>query len=329
MGRARLLKSEFFRNEALGHMPYLARLMFAGLLTLADREGRLEDRPGRIKVDLFPYDADLGEPEVNQGLVLLDQADLILRYEVNGEPIIQITKWKKHQRPHPREVASVLPSPPENPRRTRKPNLGKPKASHLMKLKPGSSGPSGPSGSSGSSGSSEKKPKPSLDDTTTTLTRARARTGAAAPAAPPSSSSASEGQVAVMAALRSGRARCIPDAERRIVEAAIAGATPAQIADCCVVAAAQKPKGFTANYVLGIVLNCLAEGFYDEPVPTVCAEAMPRYANGRRDELDSIAKDRKRVSDALTGRTRRAQTEADANVIDVPMPEVSHDSHRS
>ena len=33
-----------------------ARLLFVGLWTIADRNGRLEDRPKRIRAELFPYD---------------------------------------------------------------------------------------------------------------------------------------------------------------------------------------------------------------------------------------------------------------------------------
>jgi len=34
----------------------LARLLYPGLWMLADREGRLEDRPLRIKAEILPYD---------------------------------------------------------------------------------------------------------------------------------------------------------------------------------------------------------------------------------------------------------------------------------
>src|SRR5262245_4448792 len=56
MARARLLKPGFFTNEDLVELPPAARLLFAGLWTLADREGRLEDRPKRIKLAVLPYD---------------------------------------------------------------------------------------------------------------------------------------------------------------------------------------------------------------------------------------------------------------------------------
>ena len=48
MARARNIKPGFFANENLAECDPLARLLFAGLWCLADREGRLEDRPKRI-----------------------------------------------------------------------------------------------------------------------------------------------------------------------------------------------------------------------------------------------------------------------------------------
>jgi hypothetical protein len=57
--RTRLLHPEFFRHEGLAELPRDARLLFAGLWTISDRQGRIEDRPRRIQADLFPYDEGL------------------------------------------------------------------------------------------------------------------------------------------------------------------------------------------------------------------------------------------------------------------------------
>lgn len=49
MAGARNIKPGFFTNDVLAACDQLARLLFAGLWTVADRAGRLEDRPKRIK----------------------------------------------------------------------------------------------------------------------------------------------------------------------------------------------------------------------------------------------------------------------------------------
>ena len=50
MSRARNIKPAFFKNELLAELDAFDRLLFIGLWCLADREGRTEDRPKRIKM---------------------------------------------------------------------------------------------------------------------------------------------------------------------------------------------------------------------------------------------------------------------------------------
>jgi len=109
MARARLLKPSFFTNDALGEVEPLGRLLFAGLWCLADREGRLHDRPRRIKAEVLPYD----EVDVNRLLDELAARSLIVRYQVDGRRYVQVTTFSKHQRPHAREVPSTIPGTPE------------------------------------------------------------------------------------------------------------------------------------------------------------------------------------------------------------------------
>ena len=103
MARTRLLKPDFFADEDLAELPFEARLLFAGLWTIADRAGRLEDRPKRIKAQVFPYDA----VNVDALLTRLDAGQFVARYTVDGVAVIQIRTFCKHQNPHHREPESV------------------------------------------------------------------------------------------------------------------------------------------------------------------------------------------------------------------------------
>ncbi len=94
MARIRTIKPEFFKNEQLADLPMSARLLFIGLWTLADKEGRLEDRPKRIKVELFPYD----NLDCDKELSRLQSAGFIERYEVGELKVIQIINFTTHQR---------------------------------------------------------------------------------------------------------------------------------------------------------------------------------------------------------------------------------------
>jgi len=107
MPRSRNIKPAFFANENLADLDYMTRLLFIGLWCLADRDGRLEDRPRRIRGFLFPYETT----EIDDNLARLDEAGFIIRYEVDGCKYIQITNFHKHQNPHCNEAKSTIPAP--------------------------------------------------------------------------------------------------------------------------------------------------------------------------------------------------------------------------
>lgn len=109
VGRIRTIKPELFLDEDLGALPgdYLA--LFVGLWTVADREGRLEWRPARLKATLFPY-REIDLEALAEGL---ERIGKVRRYEVDGKRLLWVCGFVRHQRPHPKEPASVLPPPPE------------------------------------------------------------------------------------------------------------------------------------------------------------------------------------------------------------------------
>ena len=112
MARARNIKPGFFTNEYLSDLQPLARLLFIGLWCYADREGRLEDRPRRLKTDILPYDNCDVEKLLN---TLVESPErFIIRYEVDGKRYIQISNFLKHQNPHIKEPESIIPAPCEN-----------------------------------------------------------------------------------------------------------------------------------------------------------------------------------------------------------------------
>jgi hypothetical protein len=136
MSRARNIKPGFFTNEDLVELPFETRLLFIGLWTLADREGRLEDRPKRIKMAIFPADM----VDVDASLHDLHASGFILRYTGKGIRCIQIVNFAKHQNPHHREAASSLPGPDaqDEPETSPGPAQGQPDASRADSLIPDS-----------------------------------------------------------------------------------------------------------------------------------------------------------------------------------------------
>jgi hypothetical protein len=110
MARARNIKPALFKNEILGVADPLYTLLFEGLWILADREGRVEDRPLRIKGEIFPYREGI---DVNAMLDWLQAEGFIHRYQARGVKCIVIVNFAKHQNPHKNESASELPAPEE------------------------------------------------------------------------------------------------------------------------------------------------------------------------------------------------------------------------
>jgi hypothetical protein len=136
MSRMRQLKPSFFEDEDVAELTPWARLLFLGLLGLADRRGRLEERQAYIRVRVFPFD-DMETARVRL-TDLLDELSrerkhsggaFIVRYEVGGRRYIQIVNFEKHQKPHPKEAESEIPPAPtvtKKPRNyTARQDLGK------------------------------------------------------------------------------------------------------------------------------------------------------------------------------------------------------------
>lgn len=106
--RSRNIKPDYFRDYKLCQLDIFARVLFSGLWCLADREGRLEDCPPRIRADVFPYD----NVDVEKLLESLATSGFITRYTVEDDPrqYIQIKNFHKHQNPHKNEKPSEIPT---------------------------------------------------------------------------------------------------------------------------------------------------------------------------------------------------------------------------
>lgn len=110
MARSRNIKPGFFSNENLVELDFATRLLFIGMWTEADREGRMEDRPKRLKMALFPAD----DVDIESMLCGLEKQGFIVRYQVGECRAIQIVNWSKHQNPHMKETRSVIPAQPSS-----------------------------------------------------------------------------------------------------------------------------------------------------------------------------------------------------------------------
>lgn len=113
--RIRTIKPEWPQDEAIGSVSREARLLYLGLTSQADDEGRLRGGLPLLRAQIYPYDTDLQLPELERWLDELEPQRLITRYEVDGKPYISLPRWADEQRVD-RPTTSRFPEPPANAR---------------------------------------------------------------------------------------------------------------------------------------------------------------------------------------------------------------------
>lgn len=108
--RARNIKPGFFKNEFLAECDPMARLLFAGLWCLVDKEGFAEYRPKRIKAEIFPYDSCNVEKFIEQ-LGTHNFITIWCTLDGHGRKIpkvIEVNNFREHQNPHKNEKGSNI-----------------------------------------------------------------------------------------------------------------------------------------------------------------------------------------------------------------------------
>src|SRR5690348_16547850 len=108
--RIRSLKPEMWADEKVGCVSRDARLLFVGLITMADDDGRLRAMPAAILGHVFPYDLDALK-KLAGWIDELAVAGLALPYTVAGHSYIVLPGFERHQVIN-RRKESTLPSPP-------------------------------------------------------------------------------------------------------------------------------------------------------------------------------------------------------------------------
>jgi hypothetical protein len=103
--RSRNIKPGYFKNDVLCSLDPLVRILFAGLWCYADKSGRFEWRPNRIKAEILPYD----NGEITVMLRTLMEKGFLEHYEVAGVEYGLIPNWHRHQNPHHTEKDSDIP----------------------------------------------------------------------------------------------------------------------------------------------------------------------------------------------------------------------------
>lgn len=131
MPRIRTIKPEFWGDEKLALLDPITRLVFLGLISMADDYGRLLDNVKSIDGMLFPNTDDT----CRDSLETLARLSRIIRYtSASGQKLIQITNWHHQKVDHPSKA--IFPPPPNHQTVDSKEDSGKARASVATPSRP-------------------------------------------------------------------------------------------------------------------------------------------------------------------------------------------------
>ena len=112
MARIRSIHYDALKSEKLAAVSAEAERCYSRLAAHCDDEGRAEDNPRLFAAYLFPLHDDVNGDAVEAWLEDLACAGLIVRYEVDGDPFLFVTRWRDYQKPN-KPTPSKIPPPPD------------------------------------------------------------------------------------------------------------------------------------------------------------------------------------------------------------------------
>ncbi len=106
----RLLKESICTSENIDQLTPLQEILFYRLIVNCDDFGRMDARPKILSARLFPL-KEISVNQIEEALKALLSAELVILYQVNGKPFLQMKTWDRHQQV--RAKRSKYPSPDE------------------------------------------------------------------------------------------------------------------------------------------------------------------------------------------------------------------------
>jgi hypothetical protein len=94
----RLLKEGIVDSAAIDALTADAEVFYYRLLVVADDLGRMDARPAILRARCFPLKESLSTEKIGKWLEALAHAKLLIRYVVDGQPYVAITKWEQRVR---------------------------------------------------------------------------------------------------------------------------------------------------------------------------------------------------------------------------------------
>lgn len=96
MSSKRMIDPALWQSETMSQLTCEQRLLFIGLFSNADDQGRLRGHPSLIRSLIFPYD-DISIKKITADLEAIEAIGSIHQYQVDGKCYIQVVGWWDYQ----------------------------------------------------------------------------------------------------------------------------------------------------------------------------------------------------------------------------------------
>ena len=106
----RILKESICTSDSIDQLSAFQETMFYRMIVNCDDYGRMDARAKILASRLFPL-KDIRSAQIEDALRALTSAELVILYEVDGKPFLQMKTWDKHQQI--RAKKSKYPAPNE------------------------------------------------------------------------------------------------------------------------------------------------------------------------------------------------------------------------
>lgn len=98
MARKRMIDPNIWQSEDFSKLSTLAKLVFIGLFSLADDEGRGRCNPVYLKSTLFPYEEGIRSADIDKTLSEISSNMSVIFYSCNGSNYYSLYNWNTWQK---------------------------------------------------------------------------------------------------------------------------------------------------------------------------------------------------------------------------------------
>ena len=113
MARKRMIDPNIWQSEDFSKLSTLAKLVFIGLFSLADDEGRGRCNPVYLKSTLFPYEESIRSTDIDKTLSEISSNMSVIFYSCDGSNYYSLynwNTWQKIDRPSESKIPDYNPN---------------------------------------------------------------------------------------------------------------------------------------------------------------------------------------------------------------------------